>query len=319
MTQSGSRRPIGPAARAVACAAGPPAQPRLRRAGRRGARAGRRRPAAAGRPAAGRAGAGRGAADQPDHGHRRLRRAARDRAPGQPRAAPAAGRCCPAAPGGQHRPVDARWTTADMHRPRRAPRWPRPPQLLPAARAAAEDLPRYLGGAGYHPTGMHRAARGGRRRGTPRAACRPRPTRSWSPTAPSTRWTWCCGCRSAPAAACWSSRRPTRTRSPRWPADGPGSPPTAWPPTGGWDADLLLGSLRQTRPKLAYLIPDFQNPTGAPDAAPRARAGGGRRARGRHRPGRRRVLRGPAAGRHRAAAAGRRLRPALPGDHASAG
>jgi DNA-binding transcriptional MocR family regulator len=30
----------------------------------------------------------------------------------------------------------------------------------------------------------------------------------------------------------------------------------------GWDADLLLGTLRQTRPKLAYLIPDFQNPTG---------------------------------------------------------
>jgi DNA-binding transcriptional MocR family regulator len=30
----------------------------------------------------------------------------------------------------------------------------------------------------------------------------------------------------------------------------------------GWDADLLLGSLRQTRPRLAYLIPEFQNPTG---------------------------------------------------------
>lgn len=31
---------------------------------------------------------------------------------------------------------------------------------------------------------------------------------------------------------------------------------------GGWEPDLLLGSLRQTRPKLAYLIPEFQNPTG---------------------------------------------------------
>ena len=30
----------------------------------------------------------------------------------------------------------------------------------------------------------------------------------------------------------------------------------------GWDAELLLGSLRQTRPRLAYLIPEFQNPTG---------------------------------------------------------
>jgi DNA-binding transcriptional MocR family regulator len=30
----------------------------------------------------------------------------------------------------------------------------------------------------------------------------------------------------------------------------------------GWDADLLLSSLRQNRPRLAYLVPEFQNPTG---------------------------------------------------------
>ncbi|GAB3340772.1 hypothetical protein GCM10027452_13450 [Micromonospora halotolerans] len=30
----------------------------------------------------------------------------------------------------------------------------------------------------------------------------------------------------------------------------------------GWDADLLLGSIRQTRPRLAYVIPEFHNPTG---------------------------------------------------------
>ena len=30
----------------------------------------------------------------------------------------------------------------------------------------------------------------------------------------------------------------------------------------GWDADLLLGSLRQTGPRLAYVIPEFHNPTG---------------------------------------------------------
>ena len=29
-----------------------------------------------------------------------------------------------------------------------------PAELVPAARAAADDLPRYLGGAGYHPTGI---------------------------------------------------------------------------------------------------------------------------------------------------------------------
>ncbi|HTF12825.1 MAG TPA: GntR family transcriptional regulator, partial [Asanoa sp.] len=29
-----------------------------------------------------------------------------------------------------------------------------PPELIPAARAAADELPRYLGDAGYHPTGL---------------------------------------------------------------------------------------------------------------------------------------------------------------------
>ncbi|MET3806397.1 DNA-binding transcriptional MocR family regulator [Nakamurella sp. UYEF19] len=30
-----------------------------------------------------------------------------------------------------------------------------------------------------------------------------------------------------------------------------------------WDADLIAATMRQTAPRLAYLIPDFQNPTGA--------------------------------------------------------
>jgi DNA-binding transcriptional MocR family regulator len=33
-------------------------------------------------------------------------------------------------------------------------------------------------------------------------------------------------------------------------------------PTTGWDPDLLLGAIRSGRPQLAYLIPEFQNPTG---------------------------------------------------------
>jgi DNA-binding transcriptional MocR family regulator len=33
-------------------------------------------------------------------------------------------------------------------------------------------------------------------------------------------------------------------------------------PDSGWDLDLLLGTLRQSRPRLAYLVPEFQNPTG---------------------------------------------------------
>src|SRR3546814_13765666 len=30
----------------------------------------------------------------------------------------------------------------------------------------------------------------------------------------------------------------------------------------GWDIDEIEATLRQTSPRLAYLIPDFQNPTG---------------------------------------------------------
>jgi DNA-binding transcriptional MocR family regulator len=33
--------------------------------------------------------------------------------------------------------------------------------------------------------------------------------------------------------------------------------------TAPWDADLIAATMRQTAPRLAYLIPDFQNPTGA--------------------------------------------------------
>ena len=53
-----------------------------------------------------------------------------------------------------------------------------PIELVPAARAAADDLPRYLGSAGYHPTGLmdlRDAVAAGVHR---RAACPPRPSRS---------------------------------------------------------------------------------------------------------------------------------------------
>ena len=30
----------------------------------------------------------------------------------------------------------------------------------------------------------------------------------------------------------------------------------------GWDRDALVGATRQSAPRLAYLIPDFHNPTG---------------------------------------------------------
>ncbi|MET7969319.1 PLP-dependent aminotransferase family protein [Micromonospora sp. NPDC005305] len=137
-----------------------------------------------------------------------------------------------------------------------------PAQLVPAARAAAEDLPRYLGGAGYHPTGIIElrgaVARAYTERGLPTSPEQIMVTSGTqhaldlvlrlalspgggvlveSPTYPN-------------ALAALSARR-ARITTHGLAADG-----------DGWDADLLLGSIRQTRPKLAYVIPEFHNPTG---------------------------------------------------------
>ncbi|MEJ3747758.1 PLP-dependent aminotransferase family protein [Actinomycetes bacterium KLBMP 9797] len=137
-----------------------------------------------------------------------------------------------------------------------------PPELLPAARAATEDLPRYLSGAGYHPTGIielrDAVAQAYTARGLTTSAEQIMVTSGAqhaldlvlrlavpagagvlveSPTYPN-------------ALAALSARRARITTHG---LDAAG---------GGWDADLLLDALRQTRPRLAYLIPDFQNPTG---------------------------------------------------------
>ncbi|MER7168383.1 PLP-dependent aminotransferase family protein [Micromonospora sp. NPDC000207] len=137
-----------------------------------------------------------------------------------------------------------------------------PPELVPAARAAAEDLPRYLGGAGYHPTGIielrEAVAQGYTDRGLPTQAEQIMVTSGTqhaldlvlrlilpqgggalveSPTYPN-------------GLAALAARR-ARIATHGLAAD-----------EVGWDGELLLGSLRQSRPKLAYLIPEFHNPTG---------------------------------------------------------
>ncbi|RKN18789.1 PLP-dependent aminotransferase family protein [Micromonospora musae] len=137
-----------------------------------------------------------------------------------------------------------------------------PPELMPAARAATEDLPRYLGGAGYHPTGIvelrEAIAQSYTERGLPTSPDQIMVTSGTqhaldlvlrlalspgagvlveSPTYPN-------------ALAALAARR-ARIATHGLAADG-----------AGWDTDLLLGSIRQGRPKLAYLIPEFQNPTG---------------------------------------------------------
>jgi DNA-binding transcriptional MocR family regulator len=137
-----------------------------------------------------------------------------------------------------------------------------PPDLLPAARAAAEELPRYLRGAGYHPTGIpelrEAVADSYTARGLTTSADQIMVTNGTqhaldlvlrtalppganvlveSPTYPN-------------ALAALTARRA------RIATHGL----TLEPP--GWDGELLLAALRQIQPRLAYLIPEFQNPTG---------------------------------------------------------
>jgi DNA-binding transcriptional MocR family regulator len=139
-----------------------------------------------------------------------------------------------------------------------------PAGFADAARAAIDDLPRYLAGAGYHPTGLPElraaVAEGYGRRGLPTAAEQVMITSGTqhaldlvlrlmvpvgagvlveTPTYPN-------------ALAALSARRARIATHGMDTTDG----------EPGWDADLLLGTLRQTRPRLAYLIPEFQNPTG---------------------------------------------------------
>jgi DNA-binding transcriptional MocR family regulator len=137
-----------------------------------------------------------------------------------------------------------------------------PPELIPAARAAAEELPRYLGDAGYHPTGLlelrEAVARLYADRGLPTGPDQIMVTSGTqhaldlvvrlmvpagagvlveSPTYPN-------------ALAALSARRARiATHGLDAGADG-------------WDAEMLLTGLRQTSPRLAYVIPEFHNPTG---------------------------------------------------------
>jgi len=138
---------------------------------------------------------------------------------------------------------------------------PAPDELVAAARAAADDLPRYLGGAGYHPTGLvelrEAVAAGYTGRGVVTSAEQilitagtqqaldlvlrlsvpaGSPVLAESPTYPN-------------ALAALSARRARISTH-------------GLDPATGWDGEMLLGALRQGRPRLAYVIPEFQNPTG---------------------------------------------------------
>ncbi|WP_041832079.1 PLP-dependent aminotransferase family protein [Actinoplanes sp. N902-109] len=136
-----------------------------------------------------------------------------------------------------------------------------PVELVPAARAAADDLPRFVGTAGYHPTGL----------GELRDAVAANYTARGVPTSPEqvlitsgTQQALDLVLRlSVPAGA------PVLVESPTYPnalaalaARRARISTHGLDAATGWDPELLLAALRQTRPRLTYLIPEFQNPTG---------------------------------------------------------
>ena len=136
-----------------------------------------------------------------------------------------------------------------------------PLELVPAARAAADDLPRYLGTPGYHPTGLPELREAVAAQYTDRGVttsaeqilitagtqqaldlvvrlCAPpgSPVLVEAPTYPN-------------ALAALSARRARINTH-------------GIDPAFGWDGEMLLGALRQTKPRLTYVIPEFHNPTG---------------------------------------------------------
>jgi len=136
-----------------------------------------------------------------------------------------------------------------------------PVELVPAARAAADDLPRFLGSAGYHPTGLMElrdaVAAGYTGRGVPTSAEQILITSGTQQALDLVLRL------SVPAGAAVLVESPTypnalaalSARRARISTHGLDA-------TSGWDGEMLLGALRQTRPRLAYVIPEFQNPTG---------------------------------------------------------
>jgi DNA-binding transcriptional MocR family regulator len=136
-----------------------------------------------------------------------------------------------------------------------------PVELVPAARAAADDLPRYLGSAGYHPTGLVELREAVAAAYTARGVVTgPEQIMITSGTQHALDLVLRL---SVPAGA------PVLVESPTYPnalaalsARRARISTHGLDAATGWDGELLLGALRQTRPRLAYVIPEFQNPTG---------------------------------------------------------
>ncbi|MFC7532743.1 PLP-dependent aminotransferase family protein [Actinoplanes sp. GCM10030250] len=136
-----------------------------------------------------------------------------------------------------------------------------PVELVPAARAAADDLPRYLGSAGYHPTGLAElraaVAENYTARGVPTSAEQILITSGTQQALDLVLRL------SVPAGA------PVLVETPTYPnalaalaARRARISTHGLDIATGWDGEMLLGAVRQTRPRLTYVIPEFHNPTG---------------------------------------------------------
>jgi DNA-binding transcriptional MocR family regulator len=170
-------------------------------------------------------------------------------------------------PGSQPRPTLARWTTrqsahADVLDLSCAA-LPAPPGRIPAAVAtAAGRLAPFLSGNGYQPAGLPLLREAVAARFTAR------------------------GVRTGPEQILITNGAQhgldlllrllvgagdrVLTELPTYPgaldaarANGARLVPVSMAPTGGWAVPQIQTTLRQTTPRLAYLIPDFHNPTGA--------------------------------------------------------
>ena len=138
--------------------------------------------------------------------------------------------------------------------------------LRAAAARAVEDLDAHLGGHGYDLLGLPalRAAIARRftARGLPTTAGPGAGHRGW----PGGDRARARRARHRPATGCSSSTRRTRTRWTPCAARGARCVPvpldlgTTGP--GAWDLDLVTAAVRDAAPRLAYLVPDHQNPTG---------------------------------------------------------
>jgi hypothetical protein len=140
------------------------------------------------------------------------------------------------------------------------------PQLRAAAAAAVHELDAYLGGHGYELLGLPAL----------RAAVADRFTARGVPTSPEQVLVTSGGQNSISLALTALAGPGDRVlvEHPTYPnaldavaARGARAVPVPMGPhadgTGSWDLDLLTGVIRDAAPRLAYLIPDFQNPTGA--------------------------------------------------------